>query len=363
MAELALRLPRDRFEVEFLLLTNRGPLAAILEAAGIHVRVFGWTRRKFSLVRWGVDSLRFALTVRAGHYDIIDAWLFHAYAVAALTRPLTRVPVLVTGRRSLSDKKAGYGPGYRLADSLARRSADAIVANSTHVRDDVVAYERVDRSRIRVIHNGVNIPVPMSPSRRSALRSGWGFGPGDLVVGCVANYKPGKGLEALLRATAELKPQVPRLHVVLVGEGPLRQLLEQMVFELDLAGTVRLHGHATDARNLYGAFDVVVLASESEGLPNVLLEAAAAGRPILASATGGVADVVIDGETGLLVPVRDDGALARALLRLASDPVLRERLGLAARQQVATVFGMDRFVAETAALYEELAARRGLTTR
>lgn len=364
MMELALRLPRDRFEVEFLLLTHRGPLAAIAEAAGIHVRVLGWTRRNARLhqVRWALDSLRFAFAVRAGHYDIVDAWLFHAYAIAAFTRPLTRVPVLVAGRRSLSVFKAGYGRDYRFADALARRSADAIVANSTFVRDDVVAYERIDPSRIRVIHNGVDVPVPMSRSTRSALRGGWGFGPGDLVVGCVANFRAGKGLEALLRATAELRHEVPTLRVVLVGEGPLRQLLEQIVSDLGLTSTVRLHGQETDARTLYGAFDMVVLASESEGLPNVLLEAAAAGRPIVATAAGGSADVVIDGATGLLVPVGHDAALARAMRQLAGDRVLRKRLGLAAKQRVETIFGMDRFVAETAALYEELAERRGLTT-
>jgi glycosyltransferase involved in cell wall biosynthesis len=360
MAELALRLPRDRFEVKFLLLTHRGPLAATVEAAGVRVRVLGWTGRHARLghVRWGLDSLRFALAVRAGRYDILDAWLFHAYAIAALTRPLTRVPVLVAGRRCLSDFKAGYGPGYLVADALARRSANAIVANSTQVRDDVVAHERIDPSRIRVIRNGVDIPAPMSPDKRSALRGGWGFGPGDVVVGCVANYKPRKGLESLLRVIAELRPEVPTLRVVLVGEGVSRGLLERMVNNLGLTDTVRLHGPEPDARDLYGAFDMVVLASESEGLPNVLLEGAAASRAIVATAAGGSADLVINGETGLLVPVGDDEALARAMRQLAGDAALRERLGLAARQRAETLFGMDRFVAETAALYEELAGYR-----
>lgn len=365
MVALAERLPRDRFAVEFVLLTHRGSLADEAQAAGAKVRVLGLGHRRdgFGQVRRAIAFALLARSLRAGHYDILDAWHFYAYAIAAVTRPLSRVPVLVGGRRCMSVFKEGLNPIYRFADAVARRSADAIIANSGAVRSDVIAHERLDPARIRVIRNGVDLPPPMSPTERSAHRTAWGFGDPDIVVGCVANYKPLKGLESLLRAAALLRPVVPGLRLVLVGEGSLRRLLEQMVADLGLVGTVRLHGREADARSLYGAFDIVVLASESEGLPNVLLEAAAAGRPIAATAAGGTVDVVIDGETGLLVPVRDDEALARALLRLASDPALRERLGLAARQRAATVFGMDRFVEETAALYEELAARRELETR
>jgi Glycosyltransferase len=360
MTELALRLPRDRFEVEFVLLLNRGPLSATVEAAGVPVHVVRWTRRTspFSHLRWSVDWLRFVLVVRAGRYDILDAWLFHAYAIATVTRPFTRVPVLVSGRRSLSDFKTGHGRDLRLADTLARRSADAIVANSEAVRDDVAAFEGIDPARIRVIHNGVKSAVPMPGSVRATIRRNWGFETMDVVVGCVANYKARKGLEAMLRATADLTRDEPRLRVVLVGEGPLRPTLEQMISDLHLSGIVRLHGHAADARDLYGALDVVALASETEGLPNVLLEAAAAGRPIVATAAGGTVDIVIDGQTGLLVPVGDHRALVGALRRIVGDRALRERFGHAAKLRAETVFGMDRFVAETATLYEELGKRR-----
>ena len=148
--------------------------------------------------------------------------------------------------------------------------------------------------------------------------------------------------------------------MVLVGEGSLRPVLERMIAELGLGDVVRLHGREPDARRLYGAFDIVAHASESEGLPGALMEAAAAGRAIVATAAGGTTEVVLAGESGLLVPVGDEDGFARELLRLAQDPVLRERLGAAARERAATVFGLDRFVAEMAALYEELAERKGV---
>jgi glycosyltransferase involved in cell wall biosynthesis len=362
MLALAERLPRDRFTVEFVLLARRGMLAPAAEAAGARVRVVGWPRSGGLLhgLRWLVNVARFCRIARGGRYDIADAWMFQSYEVAALTRPVSRIPVLISGRRDLSDYKAEFRPFDRVMDVLARRRTDGIVANSEAVRADVARREGIAPERIRVIHNGVEIPPPMPPEEREALRTNWGFGPDDVVVGSVANYKPRKGLESLLRTAGMLRADLPQLRFVLVGEGSLRPELERMIGELGLSATVRLHGREPDARRLYGAFDVVAHVSESEGLPNVLLEAAAAGRAIVATPAGGSAEVIVDGESGMLVPIGDAVALAQTIRRLALDPALRERLGAAARERAASVFGMDRFVAETAALYEELAARKGV---
>jgi len=290
----------------------------------------------------------------------VDAWLFHGYALAALTRPLSRVPVLISGRVRLSDYKAHFNPVERLLDAVARRRSDAIVANSEAVRADVARREKIDPARIRVIRTGIAIPPALPASERNTIRAGWGFGPDNVVVGSVANYKLRKGLESLLRVAARLQAELPQLRWVLVGEGPLRPTLEAMIAQFGLAGIVCLHGREPDARRLYGAFDMFTHASESEGMPNVILEAAAAGLPIVATPAGGTPEAVTDGETGLLVPIGDEDALAWGLRRLVLDPALPKRLGAAGRERVGAVFGIDRFVAETAALYEELAERKGI---
>jgi glycosyltransferase involved in cell wall biosynthesis len=303
---------------------------------------------------------RFGPDLRRGRYDIVNAWLFHAYGLAALVKPIARFPVLIAGRESLSDFKAWFGPLEHFLDGLARRRSDAIVAVSEAVRHDAAEYEHLDPARIRVIRNGVLVPPPMPPAERAAIRAGWGFGPADLVVGGVANLKPRKGLGLLIRSIATLHAGLPTLRLVLVGEGPHRPVLEALVAELGLTDVVHFHGRDLDARRLYGAFDIFAHASESEGSPNAVIEAAAAGRPIVATRAGGTVEVVVDGESGLLVPVGDEAGLAAALLRLAKDPELRARLGAAARERAATVFGMDRLVAEFAAMYEELAERKGV---
>ncbi len=187
-----------------------------------------------------------------------------------------------------------------------------------------------------------------------------GVGDDDLVIGCVGRYRPVKDQALLVDAVARLVPDHPDLRLVIVGEGELRPQLERQVADLGVGDRVRLHGNEADPRPMYGAFDVLAQASRSEGLPNVLLEAAAAGCPIVATDAGGSGEIVVDGRTGLLVPTRDVDALAAALRRMIDDRELRRRLGSEARAHVAESFGMDRFVREYGDLYEELAAARGL---
>lgn len=368
MIALATRLPRDRFEVEFILLTNRGPFAGEVERAGIRVRVLGSARRATTpapvfAARVAIKVLRYIAWARRGRYDIVDAWLYHAYALTALTKPLAGVPIMVAGRRSLSDFKDGFGLIDRSIDRLARRWSDGIVANAEAVRRDVSRREHLDPDRILVIRNGVEIPPALGAQSRASIRAQWRVADTDLVVGVVANYKPGKGLEAVVRTAGTLAASHPTTRFVLVGEGESRPFLERLIAERHLGDRVILHGSELDARRLYGAFDVVVQASETEGMPNVLLEAAAAGAAIVATDAGGTSDIVLDGQTGILVPIADEDALVRSLRQVLEDPALRASLGAAARDHVARTFGMDRLVAETAELYESLAAALGIARR
>lgn len=361
MVNLATRLPRDRFAPEFVLLTGRGPLADVVTGANIPIHTLSWHQgdvRYHRLRRVG-DVARYIALMRRRRFDIVDAWLFHAYALVAATRDATATPVVVAGRRSLSDFKDGFNLINRTLDLVARRRADAIVANGEAVRSDVVRREGLAPERIDVIRNGIAPVADMSVEARRIVRSRWGFGPDNVVVGTVANYKEGKGLEAIIDIAARARQDVPGLRFVLVGEGPHRQTLKTMIADRGLTRHVILHGHAADARALYGAFDIGLQASISEGLPNAVLEASAAGLPIVATDAGSTAEIVLDGVTGFVVPVSDESAMFDRLGQLAISPELRAALGAAGRERTAAVFGMDRFVAETVALYERVWARQG----
>ena len=364
MLLLAGRLPRDQFAVSFVLLGGDTPLADEARTSGARTHVLDAPRRAglampLFAARVGARVGRYVQLCRRERYDIVDAWLYLGYGLAGVTKPVTRVPVMISGRRSLSAFKARFGPVERAVDALARHASDAFVANSFAVAEDVSRREGIPRQRIRVIHNGVEMPALVGATERAAVRTTWGVPAESPVIGVVGTFKPGKGQDRIVRAMPGVLAAVPDARLVLIGDGPLRAEVTMLARTLGLEARVVDVGQVPDARPLYAAMDVVASASEAEGLPNVVLEAAAAARGIVATDAGGTREIVSDGESGYLVPVHDDAALGRALVRILERPLERARLGAAAQAHAAATFGMDRFVRETAELYESMASRAG----
>ena len=359
---LAEALPRTTFDLRFIVLTGPGLLASEARALDVPVYSLGLRRNSCRTLtpRCLADAAHAFRTYRrlTRDVDIVDAWLVPAYTFAGLIQPIVRVPVLMAGRRSAIDVHRTRTWYREAAGRAAMRGVDAVVANSQAAADDAIAIERIDPRRVHVIRNAV-IPVETTEAERLRLRSAWGFSPLDLVVGCVGNYKAGKGLKMLLEVASELHQRHPSLRYCLVGDGPLRGWLENEIGRRGLTGTVALHSGERDARPVYGAFDIAVQASESEGLPNAVLEAAAAGLPIVATDVGGTAEILTDGVDGLLVANGDRPGLAMAVGRLATDEDARHRLGLAARARAQEyAFSPTRLAEQTGALYLQLARGR-----
>jgi glycosyltransferase involved in cell wall biosynthesis len=360
---LSRRLPRDRFEPAFVLIGEPGIFGGVAEAEGIRVTALGLrSPREIGYLRFAARTVRavgrYVAAARRGRFDIVDAWLYHGYWLAALARPLAGVPLLVAGRRSLSDFKDRWGWLASTIDGFASRQARVIVANSELVRADVIEREGIDPARIVVIRNGVELPAPTDAATRRAARTRWDIADDAFVVGCVSNLKPTKGIDHLLRAFARLE-RSEATRLVVIGEGPSRVPLTELARSLGVRDRVLLAGTEPDVQPLLAGFDVFVHPSDTEGLPNAVLEAAAAGLPIVATDVGGTSEIVIDGRTGVLVPAGDVPAIAAAIERLRDDAPARSRLGFAAREHARTTFGMERLVAETAELYERLAGGDG----
>jgi glycosyltransferase involved in cell wall biosynthesis len=360
---LAERLPRDRFEVDFLCIGGEGPYDERARAAGLRVihlghrappresRVAAQRRRLGAIVRM--------LRATRGRYDIVDAWLYPNDIQAALGRVLTRVPVVMTGRRNMQAHDR-FGRLGRLVDRLVDHNTDAVVANSRAVAEFSIEVHGVDPRKVHVIHNGVEPIPPLPVGERRRIRAGWDVPAEACLVGCVGRFARIKGQDLLLDAFAAATRDDPGVHLVLVGEGDQRAALERQAAELGIAARVHLPGLVPDPRTIYGALDIVAQPSRSEGMPNAMLEAGAAGLPIVATAVGGTPDIVIDGTTGLTVPADDVPALAGGIGRLVSDADLRARLGAAVREHVEASFGMDRYVREYADLYLSVARSRGV---
>ncbi len=292
--------------------------------------------------------------------DVVHTHLAKAGAVGRLASHRAGVPVVVhTFHGHVLD---GYFPGpaaraFLAAERALARRSTALVAISGAIRDELLTIGIGEESRWRVIPLGLELDdlLALGPDPK-AIRADRGLPVDTPVVGIVGRLAPIKDHDTFLRAAVRIAAARPDVAFAVVGDGELRARLGSRARQL-LGDRVRFTGWVDDLPSLYGALEVVALTSRSEGTPAALIEAAAAGRPAVATRVGGVADVVRDGETGALVAPGDDVALAGEILRVLDDPALARGRGEAARAHVRDRFSACRLADDVAALYEELLGR------
>jgi glycosyltransferase involved in cell wall biosynthesis len=287
-----------------------------------------------------------------------------AGAVGRLAATVCRVPVVVhTYHGHVFD--AYFSPlTTRLvvaAERLLARGASALVAVTARVRRDVLARGIGSDSKVVVVSLGLDLdPLVAAATRRGELRGELGLGPDTPLVGIVARLVPVKAHEVFLQAAKAIAPVRPDVVFLIVGDGERRAELEAVARAAGLGSRVRFLGWRADLDRLYADLDVVVLTSKNEGSPVALIEAMAAGRPVVSTRAGGVEDVVTDGETGVIVPIGDASAVARAVVDLIEDPARAARLAAAGRASVVARFGCGRLVGDIDALYHRLLAECGV---
>jgi glycosyltransferase involved in cell wall biosynthesis len=237
---------------------------------------------------------------------------------------------------------------------LYNRCVDHVVAISAAIRDVLLA-SGVEAGRISVVPSGVDVDrfVAVNADRETVRRE-WAVGPEESVVVVVGALVQRKGHAVLLEAARRLAAQRIQARYVLCGEGAERGALERQARETGLGEAVRFVGWRADVPRQLAAADVVALPSLQEGLGVAALEAMAAGRSLVASRVGGLAELVREGEDGWLVPPGDPGALARALTQALADPERRRTMGEAGRRRVAREFSMTRMTSDNETLYRRL---------
>jgi glycosyltransferase involved in cell wall biosynthesis len=240
------------------------------------------------------------------------------------------------------------------------RSMDTLIAVADAVGLTLIK-EGIPQGRVSTIRSGVAVHGLPTQSEAHRSREGLRIGPNDPVVGIVAHILPHKGYDDLVQALALIAERLPNTRCLVVGEAPRKRYLRHL---LDLAerhavkDRLTLVGFREDVACLLQAMDLVVLPSHSEGLPITILEAMAAGKPVVATAVGGIPEVVRNGETGLLVPPRDPQRMAEAAIRLLQSPALARLMGEAGRKQVEAGFTLAREARETSMAYQEILASR-----
>lgn len=317
------------------------PLAALgVEVESLPPSCRGVPRRLIHLFR----------RLRSFRPDVIHSWTVHDNPYAGLLARFLGASSLGSLRGSLHTP--GLARLSRLSRWLMLRSVDGLLANCRALAAELAA-AGVEPRRVVVLPNAVEIPADLTPADLSEH----GIPAGAPVVATVGNLRRIKRHELFIEAMAEVLPRHREARALIVGQ----PVASEPGYPDELGAAIRRHGLAdrviltgfrADVPEILARFDILCLTSESEGMPNAVLEAMAAGRPVVAMGVGGVPEIIVDGETGHVVPPGDVGALARAVDGLLADPERAAAMGVAGRRRVAIEHDPARLAGRLGELYE-----------
>ena len=351
MVLLANGLPRDRFTVEVAALTRLGPLEAELHANNIPVTLIG---KKLKADPFALAQL--IKFMKARNFDVVQTWIFAANTYGRIAARQAHVPVVIVSEMAVDLWK---GRAQFRVDRFLAGWTNCVVGNSNAVVDYYREKANVPDAKLAMIPSGIGDDEPPQVDR-SQIRRSLGIADEAPVVLFVGRLAPQKAVHDLISAMDILQHGRPDLRTLIVGDGPLRERLEEQAEAFGLQAKVKFLGHREDVPALLMASDLLVLPSLYEGLPNVVLEAMRFRKPVVATAAPGTTEVVENGETGLLVPMKSPKELARAIRQVIEDPDLAKRLGSAGRARVETEFRASLMVERFADLYEKLARAKGV---
>ncbi len=280
----------------------------------------------------------------------------HSAAVGSVAASLAKVPFRIITRRVDFPLKKNY-----FSRRKYMKNVDAIIAISEGVKK-VLVEGGVDPENVEVISSGIDFSSFEEDSSaltpKDYLHREFSFAVDDYLVGIVAHLADHKGHQYLIQATRILKQQSPKIKTIIVGEGPLSMELDRQAKELDVEDIIFFLGFRKDIPKILSSLDLFVLSSHLEGMGSSILDAMASRLPVVATKVGGIPEVVIHGETGLLVPPRNPSALARAILMLYSNKTLASRLGQKGYELVHRKFSAEAMADKVVRLYEKIGLRR-----
>jgi L-malate glycosyltransferase len=346
-----------RFDVEFACLRRWGQFVNELEDRQIPLTEY--PIGSFYSVTALAQQAKFARHLRRRRTQIVHAYSFYGNVFAVPPARLAGTPAVIA---SIRDLGLYLTPKQRLVQRHVCRLADRVVVNAEAVKDWLVR-EGYDPAKIVVIHNGVDLSRFGTPREPGRIATELGLPAETPLVAVVSRLTRMKGLEQFVEAAAMVARQVPAARFLIVGETPAHDTpyldqLKSLAGRLHIADRVIFTGLRSDVPALLASVAVAAMPSLNEALSNSLLEAMAAGAPVVATRVGGTPEALADGKTGLLVPPADVPALAAAITRLLETPLLSARLGRAARQVIEDRFSIARMAMNTQLLYRALLTRQ-----
>lgn len=344
--ELARRLDRRRFDVRVIALRG-GQVADWLAEAGVPATVLG-IRGKWDFLKLGA----LATCLRRGRIDLLHTHLFHADLAGRLAAVAAGVPHLV---HTVWTAEGRFLPWQFAWARLTAGWCDRIICLAESVRRHHARRSGLPARRYAVIPWGIDAAAfaPAAAARRR-LRAEWGLDDAHPLAAFVGRLESYKGIDVLLAAASHLAARGRPIHLVIAGDGPRRAIVENFIAHGEGGRHARLLGFIPDVRGVLSAADLFVMPSLWEGWGLAMGEAMAAGLPAVATDVPGLRELVVPGQTGLVVERGDSVQLADAIEGLADDRPLRRRMGQAARQRIASVFPLDATIRAHEKLYDEI---------
>ena len=349
VVHVAVRLRSGPHDVVVGCLRAEGSLLEVLKRANVSIVEFRKGKTLLSL-NGAYQLLRLALFVRRGRFHAVHAHDLWSNLLGVPAAWLAGIPIIISSRRYLADLD-WYTPLRNTVMRIIYRLSTHVAVNSRSVRDLLAKRDGLPLGKIRVLHNAVDVDR-FATARRDREHLFPGTNAHSKLIAVVANmYSRVKGHTCLISAASSVCRDFPEAIFVLIGDGKERASLEEHVRQGGLEKNVLFLGSRSDVPELLACCDLFVLPSEAEALPNALLEAMAAGLPVVATSVGGIPEIITDGVSGVLVPAKNPHALAEAILRILQDPRFAKELSRAAQETARAQFGFDRLLAELEQLY------------
>jgi len=341
---LVTRLNRDRYENIVVALLSGGELVERLRGSGIEVECLGM-RNKFDLPA----VFKLFRILREKKVDILHTYLFHANILGRIVGRLAKVPIIISSLRVMERRR------YHLwLDRWTNGMVDMETCVCEAVRKYTLEKAKIRPDKLVTIRNGIDreeypLSIALDDKRKEL-----DIAPDSLILGTVGRLHEQKGYVYLLKAMPAVLRKYPQAVLLIVGDGHLKGKLNNLCFKLQINKAVKFLGFRKDIKELMALMEVFILPSLWEGMPNVLLEAMALGKPIVATRVGGAEELIEDGVTGLLVSPFDEGALAEAIINILTRGDKRRELGEMAKEEARRRFPLELMVEETEKLYMRL---------
>ena len=342
---LATGLPRGQFDVHVAVLTHTGPLEADLRQAGVPLTMID---KRWKIDPWAYWRLR--KLIKALKPDIVHTWLFAANAYGRQAAIAAGTKHIIAGERCVDPWK---GPIQLSIDRVLAKRTERIVTNTSGVQEFYVSHG-LPAEKFTIIPNGIGPFQPTESVSRADLLRELSLPAGTRLIGAIGRLWPQKRMKDLIWAADLLKSARDDSHLLIIGDGPQRWRLERYRQQNLVADRVHLLGERNDVPRILPHLDCLWLASEYEGQSNAIMEAMAAGVPVVATDIPGNRDLVVPGQTGYLVPVGDRSAFTRHTHELLNDVALARRLGDAGRERMLAEFSVEQMIERHVQLYRQL---------